>query len=119
MRTIIAIVVLVFIATLILSGDDEPETAVPTDAAPVAEEEAARENEEFERLMRQIALIESDPCATELYFVDAFRWMITCEGCAAMPASGIYPNAIIEDIERWAVGGRITVTELLAINGQC
>lgn len=89
------------------------------EAARIAEEEAAREEAAFERLMSQMDLLKSDPCATDLYFFNAFGWMITCENCSAVRANTIYPEALIENVDRWAVNNRITVTDFLETFGQC
>ena len=108
-----------YLTALALAGLLLLPVAFPQNTASNAEEDAAQNDEEFERLARQMDKLQSQPCGTTLYFVDALGWMITCEGCAAVPADLIYPPALIETIERWAVRGRITVTDLMKIHGQC
>ena len=108
-----------YLTALAFAGLLLSPVAFPQDTESSADEDAAQNDEEFERLARQMDRLQSRPCDTTLYCVDALGWMIACEGCAAVPASPIYPPALIETVERWAVRGRITVTDLMKLHGQC
>lgn len=131
LESIAGLMVLVFLGWLFFGGSDDPEPELvltPKEAEEIriaegeavrnAEEAAAQEAETLDRLLSQMAMFKTDPCSTDLYLIDAFGWMITCENCAAVPASRIH-SSIIDSAEQWAVNGRITLTDLLEIHGKC
>ena len=64
----------------------------------------------------------TDPCGTSIRFEKlpfGGGWWITCPGCARMPADDVYPRAILDEIDRWAVRGEITLTRFLEVTGSC
>ena len=74
----------------------------------------------LDRLYRELARLETNPCQTTLIFQDLlFDRYIACESCAAIPADRLYPEAVIEMVDRWAVNGQISFTGLMELSGQC
>ena len=73
-----------------------------------------------DRLFNELARVESAPCSTALVFQRLLgTWYITCERCAAIPADRLYPDAVLDEVERWAVRGKLSFTELMALHGYC
>ena len=73
-------------------------------------------DEQRARLAAEIATLNQAPCATQLEFIKAGlgtqRWWLTCPGCATVPVQRIFSPALVAVLERYAVSGRITATQL-------
>ena len=73
-----------------------------------------------DQLFNELARLEIAPCSTALVFQRLIgTWYITCEDCAAIPADRVYPDAVLEEVERWAVRGSLSFADLMALYGDC
>ena len=81
---------------------------------------AASAGEDTDRLLSEMAKLETQPCNTQLRFSKlVVGWYITCPGCAAIPAGRVYPRAVIDLVDQWAVNGELSITSLLRMYGDC
>ena len=72
------------------------------------------------RLFAEIGKFEHSPCNTNLFFSKPlYRWHIGCPGCASLLADVLYPQAVIDLVQDWAVNQQLTVARLLQITGEC
>ena len=64
--------------------------------------------------------INSTPCRTNLYLWKALgTWYLSGPECASIPASHIYPKALMAMADQWAVNKKISFNQLLKITGEC
>lgn len=70
-------------------------------------------------LDRELARFDSSPCQTGLRFEHAFGWYLTCDGCAWVEANRFFPKDTLLLVDRFAVDGRLNVTEFLQVVGEC
>lgn len=101
-------------------GGDDPvedpravEQQAKKDAALKAQTDAT-----FDR----IASSASRPCEDHgLYFFKVLgTWYLTCgDGCAGVPASSLYPTAVLRILDEYAVRSRMTLLGLRRFAGQC
>ena len=69
-------------------------------------------------LRAEIDKFQTDPCRTALMFrrlggEDDGSWILTCPGCgfAFRPVKGLFPQAIINHLELYSIGGKMTLTD--------
>lgn len=76
---------------------------------------------DFEQwLYDEIAKSETSPCNTALRFEKkSSGWVLTCPGCSWLPADSFFPQRIINQIELEAIGGKLTLTQVGRITGDC
>ena len=77
-------------------------------------------------LRAEIDKFQTDPCRTALMFrrlggEDDGSWILTCPGCgfAFRSVKGLFPQAIINHLELYSIGGEMTVTRLIRSQGGC
>ena len=73
------------------------------------------------RLYEEIAKLQTSPCTTQLEFADLpiLGWQLTCAGCAGLNATDVFPRAVLDEVERYAVRGRFPVKQFYQLSGQC
>ena len=75
---------------------------------------------QYEKLLREVEIMERSPCDTQLRFVKLFgTWHITCDGCPGIPASKVFPKIAIRVLDDYSVGNKMTLTEYLQLDGSC
>ena len=78
--------------------------------------------EERESLRAELSQSETARCTTTLDVVDhgvfGRAWGIPCPPCGAIPAAQIYPKGFLNELDIWAVGRKISVTQGLKIQGE-
>jgi len=76
---------------------------------------------DMDELMTEVERFGAQPCDTTLVFwkLAVGGWHLTCPGCAAVPADRFFARALIERIDRWAVMGELSVSDLMRISGEC
>ena len=77
-------------------------------------------------LRAEIDKFQTDPCRTTLMFrrlggEDDGSWILTCPGCgiAFRSVKGLFPQAIINHLELYSIGGKMTLTEVIRSQGGC
>ena len=110
-------VALVIVFAWCLDKDSPPENPplpIRSEAAPPGKEYG--ENE----LWAEIRKAGTEPCLSRLRFTKIMgTWYLTCPECAAIPAELGLPRAIVNLVDAYAVGGKITLAELMRLTGEC
>lgn len=77
--------------------------------------------EGMDRLQAEIAAFSDNPCATRLRLskILIVGWTVTCDGRAGVPADMMYPKAVLDFAEQWAVNERISFRKILQLTGEC
>ena len=88
-----------------------------------SEESRQRLATEKAMLRAEIDKFQTDPCRTALMFrrvgEDDGVWILTCPGCYFRPVKGLFPQAIINHLELYSIGGEMTVTRVIRSLGDC
>ena len=75
---------------------------------------------ELDRLHHQFDVLDTNPCASTLRFDKLlWSWYVSCPGCASVPAEKIYPKAMLDLADQWAVNDTITFARILELTGSC
>ena len=82
---------------------------------------AAQSDPKYDRLLAELRKLGETPCTTRLRFVKVAgaAWFLTCPDCSVIPASRVYPQAILNVVEQWAINRSLTMTDLLRVTGEC
>ena len=94
-----------------------------------SEESRQRRATEKAMLRAEIDKFQTDPCGTSLMFrkvgyksgEDDGPWILICPGCgfAHRPVKGLFPQAIINHLELYSIGGKMALTEVIRSQGGC
>ena len=109
-----------FLVVGILGGIGKPEETKLEKAQKWALEQ--KEKNERRIFQEQINLLEASPCATTLEFWKAplgMGWYLGAEGGISIKASNFFSPGVLDEIEKSAVRGQITVTEFMQDMGEC
>ena len=80
-----------------------------------------REAKINDNFSRQIEKLNKDACSTNLHLTKNFigSWRISCPRCGEYSADRLFPKAILEAAEKYAVDRELSLTQLLRYMGEC